>query len=219
MDTSRYAKLIAEHKEWLAQWPDHRAAWQQRYAQDPEAAIAEAWVQRELSRQVLVEPCEIPGQGGVDYRCQTPEANTFAVEVANLDGDAVGKRTLLPENVEEWEGGSPGSIAGKLMGLRRRKKEQLARIADPVLLAITCLHETVAFTHFCEGGARDLLIPPSERVITFPTEHNPDFVPETWEKPLFDHSFFLKPGTQPSTYADACPEVSGVLLCAIPWVV
>jgi hypothetical protein len=207
MDTSRYTTVVAEHESWLAQWPDHLAAWQGRHAHDPEGAIAEAWVRRELSKQVEVEPYEIPGQGGVDYRCRTQESEVFAVEVANLDADAVGKRTGLPEKVEEWEGGSPGCIASKLMRVRLSKSAQLAKIAEPVLLALTCLQETVTFTHFCGSGARDLLVPPTERGIT-----------SSRERPIFNHAFFFKPGTELRPYTDACPEVAGVLLCAVPWV-
>jgi hypothetical protein len=212
-----YDDLVTTHRRWLEPWPSQLRDWDARFANNPQSAIAEAWIRQQLSNHVQIDPHEIPGAGGIDFMCSLPEGPVFGVEVANLDANAIGSHTHLPEKLSDWRGGSPGSISKRLRDLRRRKSTQISRLQKPVLLAITCLHETVTFVHFRQSDARELLIPPTERVIPFSRDCDAAFGSETWEEPLFNDSFFFKPGKEKRTITGSCDEISGVLLCAVPW--
>jgi hypothetical protein len=209
--------IIAEHEAWLKAFPDHLAAWHNRLRENEESAIAEAVVRRLLVPQVSkIEPHEMPGQGGFDFVCRpNVDLNAeFFVEVTNLGTKALITHTCLSESIDGYadQTFTSGSIAKFVRGRRQKKQDQIKHQGPggPVLIVLTAFHRTASFVHFSESGVVDLLRPPTIRRM-------PIGGGESWEEPVFEDSVFFRPGTCPHPYRSACPEVSAVALCAIPW--
>ncbi|MCC6682714.1 MAG: hypothetical protein IT445_17575 [Phycisphaeraceae bacterium] len=218
----RFQSLIQDHKQWLSCWPDRSTKWCQLLADAPEAALAEAWVCQQLKPKLhRIEPNDAPQTGGLDFKC-VPSIDSndfFFVEVTNLESGPLTNKSGLPARVEDWKGGGVCSIHNAFRRKRHEKQDQIRshNIQGQVLIAITAFHETATFIHFDHGNAEQLLIPPDSRCFTYSKIGDPDFRPETWVEPSFQDALFFKPGTASNTYRAACPDLSGVLLCAIPW--
>lgn len=217
-----YRPILHAYSSWLsAHSPQHESRWTSELkGSNYEAAIAEAWCWHVVSPQTqTIEIHETPGQGGLDFVC-TPQGDhqsQFYIEVAALRADATSERTQLPYSVNEWSGGFPGDLADKFKSKRRNKHEQIlkAKIDDPTIVAFATLHPTAAFVHFGRTEAERLLIPPTQRCVPILPKDLESL--GSWEEPLFDNTLFFKRGPRPKTYMPTCPEISAVMLCAIPW--
>lgn len=98
---------------------------------------------------------------------------------------------------------------------RLKKQNQVTKhsLQAPVVLAIASTHETTSFVHFLSEQIAGMLLP--RTALRF--SYEPDIThQDVREVPLFGDSFFFKQ-TSANAYAAACPEISAVLLLAIPW--
>lgn len=208
--------LAAAHEQWLSENPCALKDWRDRWKNDPDSALSEAWVRDYLHTMLpdRVRLGEIPGIGGPDFICLGMNGEpAFAVEVTNLDSKSLTTKTGLPSEIENWEGGGTPSISRILLRKRQNKVAQLERIELPLILAITTFHQTVARLYMGQDGIRTLYLPTTVRVVPLPPH---DDLPD-YERPCFQSSLFFEQIDGLNEYRRTCPYVSAVMLCAIPW--
>lgn len=140
-------------------YPGHVKSFQARKSGAPDAALAEA-ITFSWLRAAHLKPriSDVPGTGGPDFVCTSKNAGDFSVEATALDGDAVAKRTGLP-NTAESGGGWFSDDTRKLQAVVKRKASQLSASSLPRVLAI-CASHPASSVLLGRVGAEELMTSP-----------------------------------------------------------
>lgn len=212
--------LYAEHLK--ANYPTHLTPFNQRRAQDREAALAEAIVFGMLKGfGVRPKINEVVGTGGADFICSanfgssilglrepTPES-MFIVEATSLDPDAVSRNTSIPnEAPEEISGGAFSLLTRSVFAKAKDKATQLAGYDMPRVLAIASSHEGVGAV-FNSGAALNILVSDYH--------WRQDIGSNTFDPNRYinlANSVFVKPGPN-GTIEAARKSISAILLVAV----
>ncbi len=210
-----YQDELADHRNWLAMFPEHAAQWEHRLKDQPEPAIVEACVRSYLAGQVnSVEPAEDLASGGPDFRCRRG-GRIFYVESTCLTIDAVTNATKLTPSAT-GQAANYGTLTDLVKRECVNKAAQLSSRHDaPGLLAIGTLH--------FQASARCIQKHHIEAILTSTPIIACGFDPvageavgDPYRAVNLRDSAFIKPPTTPTIdteFEHARRSISGVLIC------
>jgi hypothetical protein len=210
-----YSDELADHRNWLAGFPEYGAHWERRLKYQLEPAIVEACVRRYLAGQVdSVEPAEDLASGGPDFRCRKG-CQTFYVESTCLTVDSVTNATKLSPSAS-GQATNYGTLNDLVKGAVVDKAQQIASRKDaPGLLAIGTLHFQAAALCIKKHHIEAILTSTPFIACDFDPAVG-EVVGEPYQAVNLCNSAFIKPpsaGSIDTTYQHARRSISGVLLC------
>ena len=126
--------VVGSYSDFLkGKYPEHGRMFEDRFADSPASARAEAVVFSLMQAMVgHVEPMESLSDGGPDFRCAS-KYGEFVVEVTALDSNSVDLKSEWPDN-----GGSYRPITQKIRAAAKKKQEHLSRAGSAArVLCIT----------------------------------------------------------------------------------
>ncbi len=210
-----YQDELADHRHWLAMFPEHTAQWKHRLRDQPEPAIVEACVRSYLAGYVdSVEPAEDLASGGPDFRCRRG-SRIFYVESTCLTIDAVTNATKLSPSAT-GQAANYGTLTDLVKRECVNKAAQLSHRKDaPGLLAIGTLHFQASALCVTERHVEAILTSTPFIACNFDPAAG-KAVGDPYQAVNLRDSAFIKPTTMPTIdteFEQARRSISGVLIC------